>query len=140
MEERLGYLREQLAAAIADFERSLSIRVAELEPAVADAVMSGQAQMLEFTIELFWKTAKLFILELHGFDIPSPKPVLKKYFELGYVDYRGVERLLRALEIRNSLSHVYRKDQFLELHAEILRCAGLFGECAEGMLKARLEE
>jgi hypothetical protein len=87
MEERLGYLSTQLEAAIADFERSLGIPLESLDPTTADAVRSGQAQKFEFTVELFWKTAKHFLLETHGFDITSPKPVIKKYFELGYVDY-----------------------------------------------------
>jgi hypothetical protein len=135
MEERLENLRRQLGAAIADFDGSLAIHTNQLDALVADAVMSGQAQKFEFTIELFWKTAKLFLLELHGLDIPSPKPVVKKYSELGYIDYGGLDRLLRAIEIRNSLSHVYRKDAFLDLHKEIVDYRGFFLAAAEGIMQ-----
>ncbi len=139
MEERLGYLVAQLAAAIADFERALTIDTQKLDPPVADAVQSGQAQKFEFTIELFWKTVKRFLLEEHGFDIASPKPTVKKYFELGYVDYAEAELLLKAIDMRNALSHVYRKEQFAVLYADICRYRGVFGKAAVGMMERRGE-
>ena len=119
MEKRLGYLIGQFHAAAQDFESSLAIDTGKLDPAVADAVRNGQAQKFEFTIELFWKTVRAFLLDLHGFDLASPKSVVKKYFELGYCSYEDCERLLLALDIRNSLSHVYKKDSFEALHREI---------------------
>jgi hypothetical protein len=133
MEKRLAYLSAQLDAAIEDFERSLGIPLESLDQTIADAVRNGQAQKFEFTIELFWKAARVFLLETHGFDLASPKPVIKKYFELGYVDYEDCDKLLHGLEIRNSLSHVYNKRSFLSLHAEILGFDGLFPRAAGGM-------
>jgi hypothetical protein len=65
MEERLAYLTGLLSDAIEDFEKALKIDDATLDPIVADTVRSGRAQKFEFTVELFWKTAKRF-LELHG--------------------------------------------------------------------------
>jgi hypothetical protein len=53
MEERLTYVLEQLASAVADFERSLTIDQGRLDATVADAVRNGQAQRFEFTVELF---------------------------------------------------------------------------------------
>ena len=133
MEERLAYLRAQLASAIADFDGSLRVQPEDFPPNVADLIRNGQVQKFEFTIELFWKTAKAFILEVHGFDLASPKPVIKKYFELGYVDYTACDRLIRALEIRNSLSHVYKQVTFLELYTEIARLEGFLAAAAAGM-------
>jgi nucleotidyltransferase substrate binding protein (TIGR01987 family) len=133
MEERLEYLVGQFDSANIDFERALSIDLGALDPTLADAVRSGQAQKFEFTIELFWKTAKVFLLDQHGFDLSSPKSVVKKYFELGYIDYADCDRLLRALDIRNSLSHVYKKESFLALHEEIRGYAGFFKRVATGM-------
>ena len=133
MEKRLVSAIRQLDAAISDFERSLSIDLETLDETVADAVRSGQAQKFEFTIDLFWKTAKVFLLERHGFDEGSPKSVVKKYFELGYIGYADCDRLLRALDTRNSLSHVYSKDGFLALYEEIAGYGGFFPGAAAGM-------
>ena len=133
MEKRLDSALAQLTAAIADFERSLLIDISVLEDTVADAVRNGQAQKFEFTVELFWKTVKVMLLERHGFDVGSPKNVVKKYFELGYIGYPQCERFLHALDIRNSLSHIYSKDGFLALFKEIADFGGFFSLAASRM-------
>ncbi|HUX43089.1 MAG TPA: nucleotidyltransferase substrate binding protein [Rectinemataceae bacterium] len=133
MEERLRLILAELESAIADFEGALSIEDRGLDPIVVDAVHNGQAQKFEFTTELFWKAVKVFLYSEHGFDLSSPKNVVKKYFELGYVDYEKCDRLLRALDIRNSLSHVYNKSHFVALYEEIRGFGGFFGKVAEGM-------
>lgn len=126
MEDRVESMVAQLGDAVADFRISLSIDMSALEPVVADVVKSGQAQQFEFSIELCWKTLKLVIDRIHGFDIQSPKQVVKKWFELGYIDYNECEQFLRGLDIRNSLSHVYKRSAFLLLHAEILSFRPVF--------------
>ena len=133
MEERLTYVLEQLVLASSDFENSLGINEEPLDATIVDTIHNGQAQKFEFTVELFWKAVKVFLLEQHGFDIASPKGVVKKYFELGYVGYEDCDRLIRALDIRNSLSHVYKKENFLVLYEEIRRYEGLFDKAIGGM-------
>jgi len=88
--------------------------------------MSGRAQKFECVVELCWKTLKVFLYSVHGFDLASPKPVIKKWFELGNIDYSLCESMLRAIDIRNSLSHVYRKVAFVRLHDEILGYGPVF--------------
>ncbi len=39
----------------------------------------------------------------------SPRPAIRKSFEVEYVDDQDCEILLEALEWRNNLSHVYRE-------------------------------
>lgn len=135
MEKRLGSILSQLGSAIEDFDRSLAIDKAMLDPIVADAVQSGQAQKFEFTVELFWKSVKVFLLEQHGVDAASPKSVIKKYFELGFVDYDACEKLLRALDIRNLLSHTYKKEGFALLYKDIVRYKGLFRKAIEPLFR-----
>jgi nucleotidyltransferase substrate binding protein (TIGR01987 family) len=132
MEERLAYLTDQLSDAIEDLEKALKIDDSKLDHVVADTVCSGRAQKFEFTVELFWKTAKRFLLDIHGFDMGSPKPIIKQYFELGYLTYEDSQKLLKALDIRNALSHTYNKIAFLELHEMILSYAGFFEKAAAG--------
>jgi nucleotidyltransferase substrate binding protein (TIGR01987 family) len=134
MEKRLAYILEQLSSAVSDFENALTIDESSLEATIIDTVHNGQAQKFEFSIELFWKSVKVFLFEQHGLDIASPKGVVKKYFELGYVEYDGCERLLRALDIRNSLSHVYKKEAFIALYEEICSYKGFFASAISGMM------
>jgi nucleotidyltransferase substrate binding protein (TIGR01987 family) len=137
MEERLSYNLNQLTSAIADFEESLRIEETGMNATVIDTLHNGQAQKFEFTIELFWKTVKVFLFEEHGFDIASPKGAVKKYFELGYVSYEECDRLIRALDIRNSLSHVYKKESFLALYDEIRGYQGFLGKALAGIGQGR---
>ena len=76
---------------------------------------AGLIQMFEFTFELVWKTFKDY-LELNGYDENTPRNVLKRSFELGYIN--DGERWLEALEKRNILSHVY--DEHFAAEAIIL--------------------
>jgi nucleotidyltransferase substrate binding protein (TIGR01987 family) len=126
MEGRLTALRGQLGAAINDFNASLSIRLEDLDPTVADAVKNGQVQKFEFTIELFWKTVKAVLSEIHGVDIASPKPIIKKWYELGFIPYETCEAILAGLDIRNELSHMYKKEMFEKVHVEIKKYGKIF--------------
>jgi hypothetical protein len=44
-------------------------------------------QKFEVAVEICWKTIKAFLFQIHGFDLASPKLVIKKLFELGYLNY-----------------------------------------------------
>jgi hypothetical protein len=63
---------------------------------------------------------------MHGFDLLSPKSVVKKYLELGNIGYDDCERLLKAMDIRISLNHVYKKENFDVLYEEIVGYRGFF--------------
>jgi nucleotidyltransferase substrate binding protein (TIGR01987 family) len=119
MEERVERAVAQLEAVLDDFGASLAIDLGSLEAAVADAVRSGQAQKFEFCVELGWKTMKRSIEHSHGFDLASPMTTLKKALELGLLDYGEYEAWLRGIELRNSLSHIYGKEEFERIHAEL---------------------
>lgn len=128
MEERLTILRQQCASAVEDFEQSLALDFSSLKPELSDLLRNGQTQKFEFTVEISWKTLKEFIFQIHGFDLLSPKSVIKKFFELGYLNYEELERFLRALDIRNSFSHIYNREFFLELYNQILPYKGFFSQ------------
>lgn len=133
MEERVGRAIAQLEAALDDFSSSLAIDLASLEATVADAVRNGQAQKFEFCIELCWKTLKRYIEHYHGFDLASPKSTIKKALELGLLGYGEYESLLRAVELRNSLSHIYGKEAFNRIHAELIGMPGPLRACLAAM-------
>ena len=65
---------------------------------------AGLVQMFEFTFELVWKTFKDY-LEHNGYDEESPRNVIKRCYQLGYLE--DGELWLEALEKRNVLAHVY---------------------------------
>ena len=120
MENKLTYIKSQLNAALHDFIVSLEIDIEEYPYQIADTLKSGQVQKFEFTIELFWKTIKIFLNEIHGVEVRSPKDAVRHFFELEYCSYEESEILLEAIDSRNTLSHVYKKEQFETIYADIL--------------------
>uniref|UniRef100_A0A7C3E2X7 Nucleotidyltransferase substrate binding protein n=1 Tax=Gracilinema caldarium TaxID=215591 RepID=A0A7C3E2X7_9SPIR len=126
MEEKLDNLRNQCFAAVQDFEKALDIDLTRLDAQLIDVVQNGQVQKFEVAVEICWKTIKQFLYEIHGFDLASPKMVIKNFFELGYVTYEELDQLLKAIDIRNSFSHVYNRTVFLELYAQILEYKNFF--------------
>lgn len=126
MEGKIKYKVEQLTRAVFDFEQSLKIDLLTLDSVVSDAVKSGHIQKFEFTVELLWKTMKVFLLEVHGFDEKSPKTVIKKFYSLGYLSDEEYEDLMDFMDDRNLLSHTYSKEQFEEIYKRIVSTGSLF--------------
>ncbi|AEJ18263.1 nucleotidyltransferase substrate binding protein [Gracilinema caldarium] len=126
MEEKLDNLRNQCFAAVQDFEKALDIDLTRLDAQLIDVIQNGQVQKFEIAVEICWKTIKQFLYEIHGFDLASPKMVIKKFFELGYLQYDELDVFLHALDIRNSCNHIYNHSVFVELYKQIVEYRGFF--------------
>ncbi len=97
--ERLQHLKKALAR----LEEACSkTNLNELEEA-------GLVQVFEFTFELLWKTLKDFLF-FQGFSEKSPRSVIRRGFEAGYINEGDSELLLLALQNRNLLSHTYEEE------------------------------
>ena len=120
MEDKLSYTRTQLKAALNDFIASLNLNIEEYSEQVKDTLKNGQVQKFEFTIKLLWKTIKVFLNAVHGIEVRSPKDAIRHFFELEYCSYEESEILLEAIDSRNTLSHVYKKEQFEKVYTDIL--------------------
>ncbi len=73
-----------------------------------DLERAGLVQTFEFTFELAWKTFK-DLLFYEGFDVKTPREVIRQAFEVDYLDEENAEYLLDALQKRNLLSHTYEE-------------------------------
>ncbi len=69
-----------------------------------DLEIAGLVQTYEFTFELCWKTLKDKLI-FEGYDVNSPREVVKKAFEMTLIE--DVGQWLEALESRNLFSHTY---------------------------------
>lgn len=68
--------------------------------------LAGLVQTFEFSFELTWKTLK-DLLEYEGFDVASPRSVLRTSLEAQHLSALQCETLLEALIKRNLLTHTY---------------------------------
>jgi nucleotidyltransferase substrate binding protein (TIGR01987 family) len=110
METKFTHKLNDLEAALSNFRDSLTLEPALFPELVADNIKSGQIQKFEFTAELLWKTVQVFLFEVDGVDVVTPKSVAKEFVEAGYCDYDTFELFVRAINDRNQLSHIYRQE------------------------------
>ena len=110
METKFTRKLNDLDAALSNFRDALTLEPALFDEQVADNIKSGQIQKFEFTVELLWKTVQVFLYEVDGVDVVTPKSVAKEFVEAGYCDYETYELFIRAINDRNQLSHIYRQE------------------------------
>lgn len=108
-----------LKQTLSTFKQALGIKMAGAEATLEDTIKSGQAQKFEVCVELFWKTIKKFMYEIHGIEAVSPKMVMKGLFRLGYADEAQYEILLEMINDRNRLSHIYNVTHFQAIHERL---------------------
>ncbi len=78
-----------------------------------DLERAGLIKTLEFCFELSWKVLK-DLLYYEGHEVKVPRAVIRKSFEVEYIDESDCETLLHGLETRNLLSHAYVSEMALE--------------------------
>ena len=78
-----------------------------------DLERAGLIKTFEFCFELSWNALK-DLLFYEGHDVKVPRAVIRKSFEVDYIDEDDCETLLDALDKRNLLSHTYWSEVALE--------------------------
>lgn len=81
--------------------------------------LAGLVQTFEFSFELTWKTLK-DLLDYEGFDVASPRSVIRTALEAKHISANQCEVLLEALLKRNLLSHTYDEANVLEAQTLII--------------------
>ncbi len=74
----------------------------------SDLERAGLVQMFELSFELSWKVLK-DLLFYEGYDVKSPREVVRKSFEMEYINEDDSEVFLEAIRKRNLLSHTYEE-------------------------------
>ncbi len=70
--------------------------------------VAGLVHIFEFTFELAWKTLK-DLLDYEGYEEKSPRSVIRRSFEAGYISESEAEVFLDGLQKRNLLTHTYEE-------------------------------
>jgi len=89
-----------------------------LDGDVHPIVQEGVIQRFEYTFELAWKTLKDFLVwRKVTLERSGPGDVLRTAFAFGYIEEGPV--WMDALDARNEMSHVYRRQAFERVVADI---------------------
>ena len=118
MEQTKGYEKKlsSLEHSLTGFQQSLEINASAFGVVEKDTIRNGQVQKFEVCVELFWKTAKKFLYEVHGLEALSPKAVMKTLYRINYADEKNYEALMEMINDRNRLSHIYNEARFNEIY------------------------
>lgn len=66
-------------------------------------------QRFEYTFEAVWKVARLYLSEIEGFDIASPKGVIRACMQTGIFNEDQTVLALDMVDDRNQTSHAYNE-------------------------------
>ena len=94
-------------------EQRLSDALLDGYEALSRLEQEGVIQRFEYTFELAWKVLK-DLLFYEGFDVKSPREVLRQAFETEYLNEADTETALDALAKRNLLTRTYEEAVMLE--------------------------
>lgn len=100
--EQLQRRVQALKKAFVLFEDACQLRkYSELE-------LAGLVQMFNVTFKLTWKTFKT-LLAYEGYLEDTPRSVLKRAYQLGFLAESDMDLWFDALQSRNTLAHVYNE-------------------------------
>ncbi len=98
--------RDDLVRATGRLQAAFERLADAVERAADDLDEDGAIQRFEFTFELLWKTAKIF-LQYEGIRCRSPRSCIKEGAKMGLLV--DGELLLDMLADRNRIAHIYNE-------------------------------
>ena len=101
--------------AVNSFETGLIATFKNLNSIGEDLIKNGKIQKFEYCAELAWKTSKLHVEFFHGVISNSPKSVYKTMFQLAIISESEYLALIKTIEDRNLLSHIYKESMYQEV-------------------------
>ncbi len=113
----MDYLEEKFA----DFEKALLT----LKEAVGmpKSIINRDASLkrFEFTFELFWKTAKVYLKETEGIECASPKSCFREIRVTVGLSEENIEQCMSMANDRNLSVHIYSEEQADILYGKLPR-------------------
>ena len=121
MEPANGYEKKlnSLEQALESFGKALAIDASRFDEIEIDTIKNGQVQKFEICVELFWKTTKKYLYDIHGVESISPKMAIKQLYRIAYTEAQNYEVLIEMVNDRNRLSHAYNEEQFNEIYRRL---------------------
>lgn len=76
-------------------------------------------QRFEYTFEATWKAAQLFLREVEGLEVGSPKRAARAGLQVGLFDEAHARQLLAMVDDRNLTVHTYNEPLAEEIHSRL---------------------
>ena len=85
------------------------------------ALRDSSIQRLEYCVDQLWKLIKLYLedIEKVELDLKSPKAIIRKAAQIGFLSEKESEDALLILDARNQTSHIYKEELAEFIDAQI---------------------
>lgn len=120
----MAYLKEkidQLETALASWRNSL-------EMLFSDISRDAAIQRYEYSFELLWKVAKVYLKEKEGIDCFSPKSCFRELRNILNLSEEDVEICIKMADDRNLSVHTYSEKMANELYGRLNRYLSVSGK------------
>lgn len=111
----MDYLEEKLA----DLEQALSVWKEALDAPFSDLNRDASIQRFEFSFELLWKTAKIYLQKAEGIECNSPKSCFREMRAVFDFSEDEIEKCMSMTEDRNLSVHTYSEKMANELYERL---------------------
>jgi nucleotidyltransferase substrate binding protein (TIGR01987 family) len=101
--------------AVNSFKAAMDATFENLNSIGEDLIKNGKIQKFEYCAELAWKISKIHVELFHGVISNSPKSVYKTMFQLAIISESEYLALIKTIEDRNLLSHIYKESMYQEV-------------------------
>ena len=78
-------------------------------PPASPLVRDAAIQRFEYTFEATWKAAQIYLREIEGLEVGSPKGVVRLSLQVGVLDEVDARRALAMVDDRNLTVHAYNE-------------------------------
>ncbi len=85
----------------------------------SDVVRDASIQRFEYTFEALWKAAQLYLREVEGLTIGSPKGVVRGAFQVGLLSKDQARLGLEMVDDRNLTVHTYNETLANAIYSKI---------------------
>lgn len=127
-------LRERLAIARRALE---TLEELSLEKNVSDVVRDAAIQRFEYTFEAIWKAAQMYLREVEGMELGSPKSVIRASLRAGLLSEDQARLALGMADDRNLTAHTYNETLAKAIFSRLSRYAQLIHNWLAGMEEKR---
>lgn len=128
-------VRERIAIAQGALE---TLRKLPLGGPVDDVVRDAAIQRFEYTFEVLWKAAQIFLREVEGLEANSPKAVIRASFRVGLLDEGQTRLALQMADDRSLTVHTYNETIAQAIFARLTSYAELMEHWLK-IMKERVE-
>jgi len=123
-------LRERLAIARHALE---TLEKLSLEKTVSDVVRDAAIQRFAYTFEAIWKAAQLYLREVEGMELGSPKSVIRASLQAGLLSEDQARLALGMADDRNLTAHTYNETLAKDIFSRLSRYVQLIDNWLAGM-------